>query len=105
MTPKDCLTDPKTPRSLRAFLESALAEPKNAQNLPDLYATTKREFAGQAGGGVIVKLKTGERVRVTNVGKFGDVGITNILEEPKAYQARASGLRLTFESWRGFPAE
>jgi hypothetical protein len=40
-------------------------------------------------------LDSGDRVRVTDVGQFGDLGITNVIEERKAYQARAGLAELT----------
>ncbi len=81
--------------SLRIFLEAALAEPKTATNLPELYANTTRAFSSRGAGGTIVRISAGDRVRVTDVGQFGDVGITNFFDEPKAYQARASLGELT----------
>jgi len=96
--PREYLADPKTPSSLRTFLEVALAEP--AGLLPELYATTKREFSGRGVDGIIVKLSAGDRVRVTDVGQFGDVGVTQLLDEPKAYQARASLAELSNFSGR-----
>jgi len=95
MKPREYLADPKTPMSLRTFLEAALAEPKPIGLLPELYATTKRGFSGRGMDGILVKLITGDRVRVTDVGQFGDVGITQLLDEPKNYQARASLTELT----------
>ena len=65
-----------------------------------LYATTKREFSGRGVDGIIVKLSAGDRVRVTDVGQFGDVGVTQLLDEPKAYQARASLAELSNFSGR-----
>ena len=95
MKPSEYLADPKTPMSLRAFLEVALAEPKAVGFLPELYGTIRRPFSGRSMDGILVKLNTGDRVRVTDVGQFGDVGITQLLDEPKDYQARASLTELT----------
>lgn len=77
------LADSETQASLRAFLEVALADLKPAGLLPELYARTKRDFSGRSMDGILVKLNAGDRVRVTNVGRFGDVGITQRLDEPK----------------------
>lgn len=87
---RDYLMDSKTPVSLRAFLELALAESKPVGSLPEVYATTKRDFSGRSMNGTLVKLNAGHRARLTDVGQFGDVGITQLLDEPKANQARAS---------------
>lgn len=92
---RDHLTDPKTPPSVRAFLEAALADPPPISGLPPLFATTKRDFPGRGAGGEIVKLKAGDRVRVVDAGRFGDVGITAVLDETKLYQARAVLAELT----------
>jgi len=72
-----------------------LADPPPAGGPPPLFATLKRDFPGRGAGGEIVKMKTGERVRVVDAGRFGDVGITLILDDPKAYQARATLGELT----------
>jgi hypothetical protein len=100
MRPRDYLTDPKTPASLRTFLEAALAETKAIVLLPELYATTKRDFSGRSMDGVLIKLSAGDRVRVTDIGQFGDLGITQLFDEPKAYQARASLAELSNFSGR-----
>ena len=99
MKPRDYLVDRNTPMSLRAFLEAALAEPRSTAALPELYAKTKREFSTRNAGG-IVRINTGDRVRVTDVDQFGSVGITNILDETKAYQVRASLTELSDFSGR-----
>jgi hypothetical protein len=62
------LADPKTPASVRAFLEAALADPPPAGGPPPLFATLKRDFSGRGAGGEIVKMKAGERVRVVDAG-------------------------------------
>lgn len=85
----DHLTDPKTAPSLRAFLEAALAAQLPAGGQLPLFATLKLDFSGRDFGGAIIKMKAGERVRVTDAGRFGDIGITLVLDEPKLYQARA----------------
>jgi hypothetical protein len=100
----DHLADPKTPISVRAFLQAALAE-RRPTELPQLFATTTRAFSGRDASGAVVKLKAGDRVRVTDAGRFGDVGITQMLDEPKLYQARAVLAELTgFSSWPGAPS-
>ena len=48
----------------------------------------KRDFSGRLAAPVA--LRKGERVRVTDAGKFGDVGVTTHLDEPVIYMARAS---------------
>jgi hypothetical protein len=58
--------------------------------LPPLFATLKRDFSGRTFAGAVVKLRAGERVRLTDAGQFGDVGITTHLEEATAHMARAS---------------
>jgi hypothetical protein len=83
------LADPNTPASVRAFLEVALAERPAAGGPPPLFATLKRDFPGRGAGGEIVKMKADERVRVVDVGRFGDICITLILDETKTRQARA----------------
>ena len=93
MKHRDYLADPKTPPSLHAFLEAALAE-QRVGALPELYATTRRDFAGRGEAGVVM-ICTGDRVRVNDVGRFNDVGITLQIDEPKAYQARAALSELT----------
>jgi|tagenome__1003787_1003787.scaffolds.fasta_scaffold20203135_3 hypothetical protein len=100
MKPSAYLANPGIPVSLRAFLEAALANPKPAGPLPELYARTKRDFSGRSMDGTLVKLNAGERVRVTDVGQFGDVGITHVLDEAKAYQARSTLAELTEFSGR-----
>jgi hypothetical protein len=89
------LADPKTPASVRAFLDAAFADPPPASGLPPLFGTLKRDFSGRGAGGEVIKMKAGERARVVDVGRFGDVGITLILDETKLYQARAVLAELT----------
>lgn len=93
MKPRDYLAAAKTPMSLRLFLEAALAEPRAAP-LPELYAKAKRDFSNRGAHGVSF-IKSGDRVRITDVDRFGSVGITNMLDEPKTYQVRASLAELT----------
>ena len=66
MKPRDYLADRNTPMSLRVFLEVALAEPRTTGALPPLYAKTKREYSTRNASG-IVRINTGDRVRVTDV--------------------------------------
>src|ERR1700759_4802028 len=89
------LDDPTTTMSVRAFLEAALAEAPSPCGLPPLFATLKHDFSGRGDGGVVVKMKAGDRVRVTDARQFGDVGITLHLDETKNYQARAALMELT----------
>jgi len=70
------------------ILEGALAE-QRVGALPELYATTKRDFAGRGEAGVVM-IRTGNRVRVNDVGRFNDIGITLQINEAKSYQARAA---------------
>ena len=94
-TLRDRLASSMTPPRLRAFLEAALADQPPAEGLPALYATTRRAFAGLGVDGVVVILAEGVRVRVTDAGNAGDLGITQELDEPKRYQARAVVNELT----------
>jgi hypothetical protein len=48
----------------------------------------KRDFSGRLLAPVA--LRKGERVRVTDAGRFGNVGVTTDLEEAVKYLARAS---------------
>ena len=88
MKPRDYLHDSATPMSLRMFLEAVLAEPKTTAGLPELYAKSKREFSARTAHGITF-IRPGDRVRVTDVDRFGSVGMTTILDEPKAHQVRA----------------
>ena len=45
---------------------------------------------GRTFTGALAKLRKGERVRVTDAGQFGDVGVTNELNEAVQYLARTS---------------
>lgn len=56
--------------------------------LPELYATTRRGLPGRGAGGIAVRIDEAARVRVINVGKAGDVGVTSIMDETKRDQAR-----------------
>lgn len=92
--------DPHTPASVRAFLEAAFADAPPAGGLPPLFGTLKHDMPGRGAGGEIVKMKAGERVRVTDAGRYGDVGITLRLDETKDYQARAALMELAALSSR-----
>jgi hypothetical protein len=59
--------------------------------LPPLFATLKRDFSGRLLGPVA--LKKGQRVRITDAGRFGDVGVTTDLDEAVRYLARASAIK------------
>lgn len=85
---RDVMDDRKAPQCLRFFLQAA-SKPSLPGGLPPLYATLKREFAGRLLSGPIM-LRFGDRVRVTDLGRFGDIGITTHLDEAVAYMARAS---------------
>ena len=99
------LDDPKLAASARAFLEAAFADPPPVGGLPPLFGTLKHDFPGRGAGGEIVKMKAGERVRVTDAGRYGDVGITLRLDEAKDYQARAAQMELTARSsWASAPS-
>jgi hypothetical protein len=89
------LDDPKTPSSVRAFLGAALADPPVAGGLPPLFGTLRHDFPGRGEGGATIQMKAGDRVRVTDAGRVGDVGITLRLDETKNYQARAALIELT----------
>jgi hypothetical protein len=80
------MEDPSAPECLRFFLRAARAPHLGA--LPPLFATLKRDFSGRLAAPVAPR--KGERVRVTDAGKFGDVGVTTHLDEPVIYMARAS---------------
>ena len=80
------MNDPSAPECLRFFLRHARAPHRGA--LPPLFATLKRYFSGRLLAPVA--LKKGERVRVTDGGRFGDVGVTTDLDEAAKYLARAS---------------
>ena len=81
------MDDPSAPECLRFFLRIARG-PKPSGGLPPLFATLKRDFSGRLLAPVA--LKKGQRVRVTDAGRFGDVGITTDLDEAAKYLARAS---------------
>ena len=80
------MEDPSAPECLRFFLRAARGPHLGA--LPPLFATLKRDFSGRLLAPVA--LKKGERVRVTDAGRFGDVGVTINLDEGVIYMARAS---------------
>ena len=86
---RQAMVDPASPEPLRFFLQSA-SKPSLPGGLPSLFATLKHDFSGRTFEGALAKLRTSERVRVTDVGRFGDVGITTHLDEANAYMARAS---------------
>ena len=81
------MDDPKSPECMRFFLTVA-SGPSLPEGRPPLFATLKRDFSGRLAAPV--GLRRGERVRVTDAGKFGDVGVTTHLDEPVIYMARAS---------------
>ena len=81
------MDDPSAPECLRFFLRVARGQSLPG-GLPTLFATLKREFSGRLLAPVT--LKKGQRVRVTDAGRFGDVGVTTDLEESVKYLARAS---------------
>jgi hypothetical protein len=51
--------------------------------------------AGRALGSPLVQWRAGERVRVKDAGRFGELGMTNILDEVKNYQVVFGILELT----------
>jgi hypothetical protein len=67
--------------AVAAFLEAA----RGGAPLPPLYATLKFTYPARDRSGAVFELVPGQRVRVTQVGKFGDVGITVHLDEEKGY--------------------
>ena len=79
--------DPAAPECVRFFLRVA-----RGQSLPGglrpLFATSKRDFSGRLLAPVA--LKKGQRVRVTDASRFGDVGVTTDLDESVKYLVRAS---------------
>jgi hypothetical protein len=79
--------DPSAPECLRFFLRVARSQSLPG-GLPPLFATLKRDFSGRLLAPVA--LKKGQRVRVTDAGRFGDVGVTTQLDEAVTYMARAS---------------
>jgi len=81
------MDDPSAPECLRFFLRVARGQSLPG-GLPPLFATLKRDFSGRLLAPVA--LKKGQRVRVTDAGRFGDVGITTDLDEAAKYLARAS---------------
>ncbi len=81
------MDDPTTPECLQFFLRVARGQSLPG-GLPPLFATLKRDFSGRLLAPVA--LKKGERVRVTDAGRFGDVGVTINLDEGIIYMARAS---------------
>jgi hypothetical protein len=80
------MDDPSAPECLRFFLRAARGPHLGA--LPPLFATLKRDFSGRLLAPV--PLKKGQRVRITDAGRFGDIGVTTDLDEPMKYLARAS---------------
>ena len=81
------LDDPTSPECLRFFLKVA-SGPSLPGGRPPLFATLKQDMSGRLTAPV--KLRKGERVRVVDAGKFGDVGVTTDLEGADAAMARAS---------------
>jgi len=86
---RQAMDDPASPDCLRFFLQGA-SKASIPGGLPPLFATLKLGLSGRTVAGAVVKLRAGERVRVTNAGPFGDVGVTTHLDEPAAYMARTS---------------
>jgi hypothetical protein len=76
----------KTSPHVKAFLTAA----ESGAALPALYATLKRDFSGRDKTGNVKLLLTGQRVRVTEVWKAGDLGVTTDLDEAKRDEARST---------------
>ena len=74
---RQAMDDPASPESLRFFLKVA-SGPSLPGGLPPLFATTKVDLAGRTLSAALV-VRKGERVRVVDAGKFGDVGVTTDL--------------------------
>ena len=84
---REAMDDPRSPECLRFFLKVA-SGPSLPEGRPRLFATLKRDFSGRLAAPVA--LRKGDRVRVTDAGKFGDVGITTHLDQGVICMARAS---------------
>ena len=80
------MEDPKASPHVKALLKSA----ESQSPLPPLYASLKRDFAGRDGSGAATLLLTGQRVRIVDVGKFGDFGATVNLAEPTRADVRVT---------------
>jgi hypothetical protein len=65
------MEDRSAPECLRFFLQAA-SKPNLPGGLPPLFATLKRDFSGRTFAGAVVKLRAGERVRLTDASQFGD---------------------------------
>jgi hypothetical protein len=81
------------------FVENAKSEPaviafikatESGAALPLLYATLKRDFSGRDKTGAVKALLKGQRVRVTDISKFGDIGATTDFTEAKRDEARVT---------------
>lgn len=86
---RQAVDDPAATECLRFFLNVA-SGPGLPEGRPALFATLRGDVSGRTFAGVVVKLREGERVRITDAGKFGDVGVTTDLDETAAYMARLS---------------
>jgi hypothetical protein len=82
------MDDPSAPECLRFFLRAARGP--HLGSLPPLFATLKHDFSGRTFGGLVVRMRAGERARVTDAGRFGDVGVTTELDEAIKSLVRAS---------------
>ena len=78
--------DPKASQHVKAFLAAA----ETGAGLPPLYATLKRDFSGRSKDGAVKSVLKGQRVRVVDVGKFGDLGVTTDIDDPKRADVRAT---------------
>lgn len=85
---REAIDDPAAPACVRFFLKAA-SKPSLPGGLPTLFATVKLDLPGRTMSGAMV-VRQGQRVRVVDAGKFGDVGITTNLEDADSAQARAS---------------
>ena len=84
---RQAMADPAAPQCLQFFLKVA-SGPNLPAGLPPLFATLKLDLPGRLRGPV--KLRKGERVRVVQAGKFGDVGVTTDMDGADIAMARAS---------------
>jgi hypothetical protein len=83
--------NPHASHHVNAFVAAA----ERGAALPALYATLKRDFSARDKGGSVKSLLKGQRVRVTDLAKFGDVGATTDLTEAKQAEARATWAEMT----------
>lgn len=92
--PKHCddyIDDSAAPAPLRAFLKVVRSPAgPGLGGIPPLFADSRRDFAARDDAGVVAKITAGQRVRVVSASKFGDVGITPVLENDRAHWARAA---------------